>query len=346
MPTYSGAFAFGADGQPFAVVSDGDFDTTLWSGAGGSWTMTDKLPGTVGMYGQGLAVDSSGALHAALWGELKSSVDTYAGSWVTQAFSPLNGAPMSVITVSTTSVAHVAYWGESPDSGVNGEDLYWWTPPRAPEVVSAGTSSPNEENIGLVTSAPDATNPDGKPHVVFEATLAGGDMAVVYATRTGPSAWTSTSIVEDTPSTSQNNCDPLTPTSPTDTCSYDYTTHQPVGIAASQGGDVRIFFATRHFAGTVGAECGSPGNPVACSSWNPPSAGSETDTVSVAWLTTAGTVQTTPIATTHQPSVATLAIDATGVMHLALYDAVTSSTGNVSTTDFSTRYLRIGSAGQ
>jgi hypothetical protein len=75
LPFYSGALAFGADGEAMAAVSDGDFDTTLWT-RGGSWTKVDQLPGEVGIYGQGFAVDGSGALHAALWGEMNDSVAT------------------------------------------------------------------------------------------------------------------------------------------------------------------------------------------------------------------------------------------------------------------------------
>jgi hypothetical protein len=238
----------------------------------------------------------------------------------------------------------VAYWARPADRGANDLELLWWVSPAAPEVVGTGADPAALQSIGLATTAPDAQNPAGKPHVVFQAVLANGNSAVVYATRTGPSEWTPTTIVQDSPSTAQSPCLATTPAAAGDTCGYDYTTHQPVAITASEGGDVRIFFAARHFAGTLVAQCVSGVDGPVCN-WSPPSPGAETDAVSVAWLT-ASTVQTAPLAMTNQPSAATVAIDSTGVMHLALYDAVTSLTNTGSTTVFSTRYLRVGPAGQ
>jgi hypothetical protein len=338
LPTYSGALAICGNGQPLAVVSDGNFNTTLWA-RGDGWSQVNQLPGRVGIYGQGLAVDGSGALQAALWGEQNDSVATFAGSWTAQDGPAMFDAFAPVISVSATSTAHVAYWARPTGNSPQEIELLWWISPSAPEVVATGGSTQLSDVIGLVTTAPDAANPDGKPHLVFEVADGSGDSQLVYATRTGPSRWTTTTIVQDTPFTLANPCGSTTASAGM-TCSYDYTNHQPVGITASQSGDVRVFFAARHFAGTLTAQCESGTNPSVCS-WSPENPAAETDTISVAWVS-GGSVQTVPLTTTNQPSAATVAVDATGVMHLALYDALTSGY----TTLVSTRYLRIGRAGQ
>jgi hypothetical protein len=343
LPSYSGALALGANGQPLAVVSDGNFNTTLWA-RGEGWSQVNQLPGLVGIDGQGLAIDGTGALHAALSGEQNDSVATFAGSWTVQGGPAVFDALPPVIAVSATSTAQVASWTRPTSNPPQGMELRWWTSPSAPEVVATGGSGGSmgvSEIIGIVTTAADVANPDGKPHLVFEVAQGSGDSQLVYATRTGPSQWTTTTIVQDT--TLANPCN-STIASAGMTCSYDYTNHQPVGITASQSGDVRVFFAARHFAGTLTVQCESGPNP-ACS-WSPQSPAAETDTISVAWVS-GGSVQTVPLTTTNQPSAATVAVDATGVMHLALYEAVTNGdTTNGYTTVFSTRYLRIGSTGQ
>jgi hypothetical protein len=337
LPTYSGALAFGAEGQPLAAVSDGDFNTTLWT-RGDGWSQVDQLPGEVGIYGQGFGVDGSGALHAALWGEENNSVATFAGSWIAQQGPAVSDAFTPVIAVSATASAHVAYWARATGNSPPGIELLWWTSPLAPEVVATGGSVQLSLILGMATSAPDAANPEGKPHLVFQIVQENGDSEVVYATRAGPSQWTATTIVADTPATVQNPCGATSPAVGA-TCSYDYTNHQPLAIAASQSGDVRVFFAARHFAGTMTAVCTSGNGPPECS-WNQQGPGDETDTISVAWIA-GGSVHTAPLTTTNQPSAGTVAVDTEGAMHLALYDAVT----NAGTTQFSTRYLRIGLAG-
>jgi hypothetical protein len=244
------------------------------------------------------------------------------------------------LAVSTTASAHVLYWTTPATDPAQGLQLLWWTSPLTPEVVATGGNDVNlPQVIGIATSAPDAANPAGKPHVVFTQTLASGGTEVVYATRTGPSQWTTVSIVQDS-SIGDNPCAESSPTSAAPTCSYDYTIHQPIGIAASQSGDARVFFAARHFQGTLTAQCVPATSAPECM-WNQEGFGPETDTLSVAWIT-GSSVSTTDLATTHEPSAATIAVDAAGAMHIALYDAVTVP----GTTTFSTRYLRIGLAGQ
>jgi hypothetical protein len=207
--------------------------------------------------------------------------------------------------------------------------------------VATGGSVDVSQIIGIATTAPDAENPSGKPHVVFMHTLPSGGSEVVYATRTGPSQWTPVSIVQDSPAvTNKNPCDASTATATGQTCNYDYVNHQPIGIAASQSGDVRIFYGVRHYTGTVVAQCYPSQSGLVCN-WNSNGTGTQTDTLGVAWVA-GGVVSTTDLAATNQPSAATVAIDTTGVMHLALYDALTMA----NTTTFSTRYLRVGRAGQ
>ena len=58
------------------------------------------------------------------------------------------------------------------------------------------------------------------------------------------------------------------------TCDYDYLRVRPLGIAASQGGDVRVLYAEDHFIGTLAATC-MPGPPFPMRFWMPQSDASE-----------------------------------------------------------------------
>jgi hypothetical protein len=328
MPKYSGSLVFGLTG-PMAVVSDGDWNTTLWARTS-QWTQVDQIPVQSTIDGPGLGIDASGALHAALWGPAGITLAIRGGSWSTQAGA--TGPIDPVLSVSTTAASHLAYWGWLGSAPQQGLYLSWWSPPSAPELIAmAGGTS--DEQIGIATSAPDAGNPAGKPHVVFGLPSAGGNNQVVYTTRTGPSQWTTVTIVQGTP----NQCLATVPTAPGQTCSYDYTADQPIGIAVSQSGDARVFYGSSHFTGTETAVCGS-GNPPPCG-WSGSGPAMETDTLHVAWVA-GGVVQTTALTSTHNPSVATIAIDTTGTMHLAFYEAVAYPGGATT----STRYLRVGLA--
>jgi hypothetical protein len=303
LSTYSGALAFGDEGHPLAVVSDGNWNTTLWDGSGG-WTMLDQLPTSAGVDGQGLAVDENGTLHAALWGGSTNVVATYDGSWVTEDGPALGVDFDPVVATSRTGSAHVAYW-TSTGAGLKNDDLVWWTSPSSPEVILRNAEG--ESNLAIAVSAPDAQNPAGKPHIVYTTGRQAGTGELTYVTRIGPSQWTTTELASS-------------------------TTNTVLGIAASDGGDIVVLFATQRFVPTSGVDAGGY-------------LGNETGTVMATSITSNG-IQTVPLVTTSNPSAATVAIDARGVLHVAFFEAFNASSSDAATTTFTTRYLRIGSAGQ
>jgi hypothetical protein len=332
---YSGSMVLGPNGAPLAVVHDGNYNTTLWTRSG-QWTKIDQIPGQVAIYGQGLGIDASGALHAALWDSTsKPATATYAGGWTTVDGDVTASSP--VLTVSSTAAAHLAYWEwmGSP-SQVQSHALFWWSPPDNPELVDATLPVAGAyfeiERLALATSAPDAGNPAGKPHLVYARSLDGSSTELVYATRVHPGEWALVSFVQAPSPASQNPCSGTSPTAPGQTCSYDLTVQQPVAIAASQDGEARMFYDAARFTGAMTAQCSSSTSCVWANG-----ASTRTDTLEMAW-SAGGSVQTATLVQTGQPSVATVAIDTAGAMHLALFEAK-----GTSPTLFSTRYLRIGS---
>jgi hypothetical protein len=335
MPAYSGAMVVGPTGEPFAASHDGNYNTTLWTRSD-TWTKVDQVPEQAGVYAQGLGIDASGTLHAALSTSTgKPAAATRAGSWTTVEGDAVAYEP--VLSVSSTASAHLAYWRwmmSSPQDKTNG--LFWWSPPRPPELVATGLLPSTESQLrqlGLATSAPDADNPAGKPHVVFGRSPDGENSEIGYATRTGPGQWTLVSIVQAPPPTSYDQCVATTPTAPGQTCSYDFTDYEPFGLAASENGEVRIFYDAARFTGTMTAMCSS--GPASCH-WG--GGGLRQDKVYMAWVA-GGSVQTTALFSTNLPSVATVAVDSAGAMHLAFFEGKTVA----QSTTYSTRYVRIGS---
>jgi hypothetical protein len=322
MPSYSGSLTYTPAGEAYALAHDGDFNTTLWK-LSGAWLQVDSLPGQVGAQDQGFGVDPLGNLHAALWTSGSGiDVDTFDGAWTVGASTPSTFPP--TLAVSATNASHVAYW-QWLSSGTSSAGFSWWSPPGAPEIVAMTTLNPSQETTSIATSAADAANPAGTPHILFGLPRADFTNAVTYATRTGPSQWSTVTIAADGPPA--NPC----PT-PGGSCTVTAAVDLPIGIVATASGDVRMFYSTENVTYTCSAGSCSP-------SESSPGAEAAGSTLRIAWLEK-GVPESLPLATVNNPSVATLAIDTAGNIHLAVFEVTISAT----TMSFATRYLQIGVA--
>jgi hypothetical protein len=124
------------------------------------------------------------------------------------------------------------------------------------------------------------------------------------------------------------------------TCSLDYYSFVPLGVATSGSGDVRLIYARHRHITEQEAECvtGGPGGGFCEWSGSSTSMGS----VHLAWEEGAG-LNSVQVASGFSAYGADMEIDAEGDMHLAFYAITDSLPSSTTSTDPEVRYLRIGS---
>jgi hypothetical protein len=114
-------------------------------------------------------------------------------------------------------------------------------------------------------------------------------------------------------------------------CSYDYREIWPIGVVASQGGDVRFVYEKLHYKGTSIGVC----NGGFCY-WEPQTEES-TGQVLVGWIDGNQQPGSVVVADAIMAVGGTVALDAVGTIHVAAYDAYPLSQDGTTV-----RYLQIG----
>jgi hypothetical protein len=122
------------------------------------------------------------------------------------------------------------------------------------------------------------------------------------------------------------------------TCSLDYYSYQPLSVATSESGDVRLLYARHHHLAEMEAECmmGGPGGGFC--DWTGPS--TTLGSVHLAWET-GGALSSVQIASGFAAYGADMEIDEAGDMHLAVYATTDVALGETATS-LEVRYLRFG----
>lgn len=259
----TGGAAVGKAGQSYALVDNGAFGVTLFQRTPqGGWDNGHPINGKHHASARGLAKDENGFLHAAV------VTDT---SQVEYAFFDINTQAWSINPVGTSQVAraavavtpqgdaHFAYWNPVGNTWI----LHWRSPPQAAEQAlplnSGGLGSESQmQSITALPSTPE--NPTGVPHIaaVRQNSNDPQTLELVHTTRASANNWPVTVI--DSPKTFPGDtCSggPW-PTQPGQKCTFDYEQIVPLGVVASQSGDISVIYNKIHRMGTMVSECFMP----------------------------------------------------------------------------------------
>lgn len=330
-PIALGSVVATPEGVPFVLASDGSSSVSLWNLVGGQWIGPAQIPGQATVWAGGMGRDGAGVLHAAVMGpNSQLLLAQYEGGWTT---TPISGAQISArvpLALSPEGTPQMAYW--FAPAGGGGWQLYWVAPPGAPEVAaplgSNGLDLAHQRQSIVVTPA-DGQNPEGRPHLFFARPLSGGQrQEVVYATRQGAGAWNVLPVDAESAQATYCTGEPMDG----DTCDFDYEQISPIGIVASQGGDVRFVYAKVHRLGTMVAVC-DQGLPFCY--WGPMTDNSDGQ-IFVAWMEGNQQAGRAPLGSGILGTNGTLVLDALGRIHVALYDMPLGASGST------VRYLQIG----
>jgi hypothetical protein len=306
----TGALLFDGD-TPLTLRADGGFDVSLFSRAGGAWSLVEKVPGELwGCSERGAVRDpATGALHAALLG---GDGHAHFASRANGGFSTSDlgaGLASAVVAVGPDAAPHVAFWGHGP----NGVALRYAAPPAAVEDAIAITSGGLDavRQLASITVAG-----DGQPHILTSRYLDGARMEVVVASRLGPGAdgWAVRSLDQEKAPLA---CPQALQTG--DTCDVDEESVTPLA-ALSAGAAPRFVHAKVHRTGTLVAHCQQSPAGTYCE-WKP-QAITDVLHLHVGWIDAGGAVQSAEVATLEGIgglSAGSAAVDATGAVHLAWY---------------------------
>lgn len=329
-PIALGAVVATPEGIPFVLAYGGSSSVALWNLVGGQWIGGTQIPGQATVWAGGMGRDSAGGLHAAAMGpNSQLLIARYEGGWTT---TPISGAQISArvpLALSPEGTPHLAYWSSSQG---NGWQLYWVAPPGAPEVAAPlGSSGLGTEHQRQAIAVPpsDSQNPEGRPHLFFARPATGGQrQELVYATRQGAGAWNVLPVDEESAQATHCTGEPMEG----DTCDYDYEQISPIGVVASQGGDVRLVYAKLHRQGTMVGVC-DQGLPFCF--WQTMMDNSDGQ-IFVAWMEGSQQAGKAPVGSGILSTNGTVALDALGRIHVALYDVPPGAGGSM------VRYLQIG----
>ncbi len=322
-PVARGGLGFAAaTGETLAMPYDGAFGVEIWRWDG-MWTLEDSLAGQQLLRSRSVTHDGNGTLHVGL---VTNGSDLLHGQW-DGAWATTN-LDMQVNSAATAlgpgGEANLGYW-----TSTNGTwEMRWAVPNQPTELVSALGS-----NLLSVIDHGIAVVPDGgagTPHVVFATqSVAGGLHEVVYARRVGANNWTVVPVASESQATN-TQCGPP-PNVAGQQCNYDFIRMRPLDIVASDGGDVRIFYAQDHFMGTLQSVC-MPGPGGGFCDWQS-IATSDTSDFMIAWPTQGGGIADAVVMSDRRVQSMMSSVDIDGRIHIAAYAGFGSPVVD---------YLRIG----
>lgn len=305
-PTAQPGVAYDAiAGNTQVVMYDGAFGVHLATWDGG-FVDGEDLPGAHSLRTQGVASLGDGVLQL--------GVSTQAGSGV--AHAEYDGASWTTTPIATNAEwvgagigaggePQITYWG----SGGGTWELFWHDAlAETTELVvpyGSNTLDVGDHRIAVVGDAPRIVASRRQPNGLHE---------VVLATRTAPNDWAVDVLVSED-STGEETC-MTAPSFEGQTCDYDFIRYRPLDLVASQGGDVRVYFAEDHNIGTLVAECLAMPFPVCF--WAPQSDVSEF-TVLLAAPDGAGGFDTAPLIIGGRVVAMEHSLDAGGTTHVAAY---------------------------
>ncbi|MEM6991434.1 MAG: hypothetical protein AAF721_13080, partial [Myxococcota bacterium] len=206
---------------------------------------------------------------------------------------------------------NVAWWA----FGEGGVQLLRSDGAGAVEVIDTVDPDAGEHPAGFVAIA------DGGEHVLYRTDHATPPPAtqseIRYARRDSDGDWQVSTLLAEDPDGFA--CSDPFPTTPDQTCDYDYTDVRVLDIVTNEDGDVRLLFAHEHHIGHMVAsnECPGPGAwPTPLTYWWCPE-GSVTSRLFVGWPDDAGGVALQPLDTEHRLAGVTTVVDAEGGINIA-----------------------------
>lgn len=326
-PVAVGGLAFdAATGDTLALPYDGAFGVTVWRRDGGGWAQEDTLAGSYYMRTRAVGQRGDGTLRAGLSTDALEFFDVqWDGGWASAMLTGYTEA--QTIGLGPGGTPHYSYW----TSTGGGWRMSWVTPGSPPEqVATLGLGSGLHVLENGIAVTPDG---GGTPHIGFaRRTAPGGLHEIVYATRTAPDTWSLLTVASEDPAFN-DECS-QDPTGPGEICQVDYIRLMPLDVVASDGGDVRIFYAEYHFLRTLQSSC-SPGPGGLFCGWDT-LVDDSIGTLHVAWPS-AGSIETAPLLVGSRfVRSMTSAVDIEGRIHVAAY------TTPVGQGELLTDYLRIG----
>jgi hypothetical protein len=241
------------------LMYDGAFGVhySTWDGA---FTDEPDPAGQLLLRASGTASLGDGTLELAMtnsngdlvWGE-------FDGAW---SLGTGDGGETPAIAVTDTGAPQITTWTAS----VAGWALDWVDPVAdvSEEIEPLGSAGLDlaDQRIAIVGST---------PHVAY-ARQSLGLHQIRHAERTGAGTWAIATVAAEDPLVNET-CD-IPAAIDGQTCDYDYVRLRPLGLVASQSGDVLVLYAEDHFMGTVVTVC-MPGPPFPTCMWVPQSDQSE-----------------------------------------------------------------------
>jgi hypothetical protein len=330
----------GSSGTFFALINGGGGAASLQTrGPGGEWSAALPLPGALHAAPGGLACDSSGVFHASLGNpNFSLQYGRYQDHWIVDALN-VKGAAPPPLAVSNNGTPAIVYWDAAKMAD---KKLYWKSYPGEPELVhtiSAGDMLVTNAAIAFTMGPPDGANPDGRPHVLFSRPSS--DTAIrkeiIYATRDGASGWRVSSPIDQEIHTS---CSSDPPPLPGAICDHPYAEVSPIAVIVSRGGDVRLLYVKRIRNDVLIASCPNP-PPATCQWVEQPESSVNSGDLYMAWVDDMGKVASTRLTQSLDVGGATATLDASGKIHVAVYDARMDGNTKPQNLDM-VRYIQLG----
>jgi hypothetical protein len=241
------------------ILADGaDDGVGMFTRSQGQWSNAQVLEGQLLASASGLAKDEKGHLHVGMSAgqsiALYSRYDMALQSWLGIEQLGSQGEYRVPIAVTPAGDAHMAYWLAQNETWV----LHWQTSKQPSEPVvslpsGTGLSGPSEMHR-IALTPDDANGCGGVPHLLVVRSIADAPNGneIVHAVRKSPGGWDIVPIDQEDIAAVQS-CGP--PMATGDTCTYEYEEIIPIGIVASQNGQVRVIYNKVHHLGTFVAEC-------------------------------------------------------------------------------------------
>jgi hypothetical protein len=340
-PVFALALVPGSSGELFALINGGDGNASLRARTPeGQWSDAAPLPGKMYVAPGDFACDSDGTFHAALGSTgYALQYGRYKKGWIVDTFNTKGKAPPP-LALSTSGGPQITYW----DDATQTEPKLFWRPfPADPELVDTITLSTQalvtNAALTLTVAPPDSQNPEGRPFILYSRPV--NDKAIrkeiVYATRDGAGSW------QISPPLAQEihkycGSDPA-PTAGA-MCINDYGEVSPIAVIASQAGDVRFLYVKRSRKDLYNGSC-SDAQPPVCKWVEQPGSSTYEGDLYMAWVDENKQVGTARLAESMNISGATAVLDASGKIHVALYDS--RAEGEMKPQSlYVVRYLQIG----
>lgn len=200
--------------------------------------------------------------------------------------------------------------------------LHWWVEGGEPEVVFSYPLALADRNMAVGASQPDARNPQGQPHILFEGAsgLRGFRQNLFYGRRLGPNEWETFDIAQD--ETLDLCLSPMDGAiSGMTRCSNDRISLQPLAVL-TRGSQVRLLWSRMRKSETFRLFCHDPRNPVSCD-WQSLGPEVRSGSIHLSWVEQ-GQIVTVQVDDRHATS-GDAVVDAQGRIHMVYYSNPTDS---------------------